>query len=290
MKKKADPMFRKAHLKLFSVITSILLAVFIALLGSVNIITKEVMEHQSEYVLKQIAASIEYNDTDNYFTLSRPDEPEPRKNDAWNSDIWNDIWKYYMTEDPNNQQSGLLWETTASVTSSSAVTSTTAVGGNPAVTAEPPREDERRVNQQPNNNIPQQNAPSETVTTAPVNEATTGGTQVNPWEEWFKQFGGDPNQWQQGGWGQGTAGRLGTARTAGRLGTARSAESAGTAGATRSARRLGSDPVAASCGNCAACTGLEQKSAAQSGLGKRSESGTAAAVGMAVGICSVRRS
>lgn len=72
MKKKADPMFRKAHLKLFSVITSILLAVFIALLGSVNIITKEVMEHQSEYVLKQIAASIEYNDTDNYFLFPAP--------------------------------------------------------------------------------------------------------------------------------------------------------------------------------------------------------------------------
>lgn len=76
-------MFRKAQLKLFSIIMCILVSVFIALLGSLNIITKEVMERQSKVVLMKIAEGVEYNDKNSTFTFTRPDdmEPEHNKND-----------------------------------------------------------------------------------------------------------------------------------------------------------------------------------------------------------------
>ena len=58
-KKAHDKMFRKAQLRLFTMIVSILLAVFIALIGSINVITKAVMRGQSKQVLMQIASGIE---------------------------------------------------------------------------------------------------------------------------------------------------------------------------------------------------------------------------------------
>lgn len=70
-------MFRKAHMKLFGIITAILLALFIAVLGSVNIIMKMVMERQSRTVLKQIAAGVEYDDTVSDFNYLPPDKFEP---------------------------------------------------------------------------------------------------------------------------------------------------------------------------------------------------------------------
>lgn len=66
-------MFRKAQLKLFAIITSILLAVFIAVLGSINIIMQAVMQRQSKDVLKKIAAGVEYDDRTKTFTITRPE-------------------------------------------------------------------------------------------------------------------------------------------------------------------------------------------------------------------------
>ena len=109
-------MFRKAQLKLFSVITSILLAVFIGLLGAVNIITREVMSRQSEYVLEQIAAGIEYDDNTNKFNMKRPVGAEPRKFD---------IWKETPPEKPSDENSGT--EETTVVSSTTTATSTEAV-------------------------------------------------------------------------------------------------------------------------------------------------------------------
>ncbi len=71
-------MFRKAQLKFFSIITSILLAVFIAVLGSVNLIMKAVMERQSRNVLKQIAEGVEYDDAASTFTFIHPDHDDSR--------------------------------------------------------------------------------------------------------------------------------------------------------------------------------------------------------------------
>ncbi|NLT08885.1 MAG: hypothetical protein GXY08_05215 [Ruminococcus sp.] len=70
-------MFRKAQTKLFGIITAVLLALFIAVLGSVNIIMKMVMERQSRTVLKQIAAGVEYDDTISDFNYLPPDKSEP---------------------------------------------------------------------------------------------------------------------------------------------------------------------------------------------------------------------
>lgn len=73
-------MFRKAQLKFFAIIVSILLAVFIAVLGSVNLIMKAVMERQSRNVLRQIAEGVEYDDLTSTFTFVHPDH-EPIKPD-----------------------------------------------------------------------------------------------------------------------------------------------------------------------------------------------------------------
>ena len=81
LRKPHDRMFRKAQMKLFSLIVSILLAVFIALIGSINVITKEVMRGQSKEVLMQIASGIEYNDKNSTFTYTKPVEQKGEKRD-----------------------------------------------------------------------------------------------------------------------------------------------------------------------------------------------------------------
>ncbi|WP_080770490.1 sensor histidine kinase [Ruminococcus flavefaciens] len=81
LRKPHDRMFRKAQMKLFSMIVSILLAVFIALIGSINVITKEVMRGQSKEVLMQIAAGIEYNDKNSTFTYTKPAEPKNERHE-----------------------------------------------------------------------------------------------------------------------------------------------------------------------------------------------------------------
>ena len=67
-------MFRKVQLKFFGIITSILLAIFIAVLGSVNIIMDTVMEHQTQIVLEQVAAGVGYDGVANQFYIERPDD------------------------------------------------------------------------------------------------------------------------------------------------------------------------------------------------------------------------
>ena len=66
-------MFKKAQLKLFAIITCILLAIFIAVLGSINIIMQAVMQRQSKDVLKKIAAGVEYDEKTSHFNISRPE-------------------------------------------------------------------------------------------------------------------------------------------------------------------------------------------------------------------------
>lgn len=66
-------MFRKAQLKLFAVITTILLAIFIIVLASINIITSSFMQRQSEEVLKTIASGIEYDEKTDTFSFTPPE-------------------------------------------------------------------------------------------------------------------------------------------------------------------------------------------------------------------------
>lgn len=77
-------MFRKVQLKFFGIITAILIAIFIAVLSSVNIIMDALMERQTNVVLRQVAAGVEYNDKTATFTFNNPNrhkEYVPKKDD-----------------------------------------------------------------------------------------------------------------------------------------------------------------------------------------------------------------
>ncbi len=65
-------MFRKVQLKFFGIITAILIAIFIGVLSSVNIIMNALMEHQTKVVLEQVAAGVEYNTQTASFTFKNP--------------------------------------------------------------------------------------------------------------------------------------------------------------------------------------------------------------------------
>ena len=67
-------MFRKAQLRLFAIITAILVAIFIAVLGSINIIMQTMMQRQSKDVLKKIAAGVEYDENSSSFVITRPED------------------------------------------------------------------------------------------------------------------------------------------------------------------------------------------------------------------------
>ena len=67
-------MFRKAQLRLFAMITAILIAIFIAVLGSINIIMQTVMQRQSKDVLKKIAAGVEYDEKISSFVITKPED------------------------------------------------------------------------------------------------------------------------------------------------------------------------------------------------------------------------
>ncbi len=75
-------MFKKAQLRLFATITAILLAIFVAVLGSVNLITEAVIEKQSNDILAQIAADVEYDDsTGEFMYYGKMDNRDPRRDD-----------------------------------------------------------------------------------------------------------------------------------------------------------------------------------------------------------------
>ena len=65
-------MFRKVQLKFFGIITAILIAIFIGVLSSVNIIVDALIEHQTKGVLEQVASGVEYNTQTATFTFKNP--------------------------------------------------------------------------------------------------------------------------------------------------------------------------------------------------------------------------
>lgn len=66
-------MFRKAQLKVFAIITGILILLFIAVLGSINLIMRSITENQSKKILGQIAAGVEYDEKTKSFIFVPPD-------------------------------------------------------------------------------------------------------------------------------------------------------------------------------------------------------------------------
>ncbi|MDE5582178.1 MAG: HAMP domain-containing histidine kinase [Ruminococcus sp.] len=69
-------MFRKAQLKLFAVITGILVAIFITVLILINILTQSYMQKQSREVLQQIATGTEYDEKTETFSFIMPEDPK----------------------------------------------------------------------------------------------------------------------------------------------------------------------------------------------------------------------
>lgn len=69
-------MFKKVQWKFFAFTASVLLAIFIFVLTSINIIMQTVMQRQSIVVLKQIASSIEYDDSTASFVYFEKPGPE----------------------------------------------------------------------------------------------------------------------------------------------------------------------------------------------------------------------
>lgn len=66
-------MFRKAQLKVFAIITGILVLLFISVLGSINLIMRSITERQSKKLLGQIAEGVEYDEKTMSFVFMHPE-------------------------------------------------------------------------------------------------------------------------------------------------------------------------------------------------------------------------
>ena len=171
-------MFKKAQMKLFSLIVSILLAVFIALLSAINIITQTVLNRQSEYVLEQIAAGLEYDSKEETFTLNRPKGTKNKKNDIWKNE-------FPTTEKPTTTTETTV-TTTTTVTTSSTVTSSTTVTETEPDTTEEIIDEPEYIEDPPIDEPPVQETDPPTD---PPQEDTTAPT------DWWNNY--DPNQYPQ---------------------------------------------------------------------------------------------
>lgn len=202
LRKPHDRMFRKAQMKLFTMIVSILLAVFIALIGSINVITKEVMRGQSKEVLMQIASGIEYNDKNSTFTYTKPVEPKGEKRDKGG----NPPAKPSETAKPTTTEAPTT--TTATTVTTKADETTQAVPSTDEstefieqFTTDEPEYYEEPHEEQPAETQPPETQPSEAQTTAP-----SGGQQSwaawgqQDWNNWNQQGQPDWNNWSQQDW------------------------------------------------------------------------------------------
>lgn len=114
-------MFRKVQLKFFGIITAILIAIFIGVLGSINIIMNALMEHQTKVVLEQVAAGVEYNTQTATFTFKNPN---PMRKDKHDDKITEPIESKSST--PPNPAVSTATAKTSTVSTTTAVKNTSA--------------------------------------------------------------------------------------------------------------------------------------------------------------------
>lgn len=153
-------MFRKVQLRFFAIITAILLAIFIAVLGAVNIIMNALMEHQTRVVLEQVASGTEYNSETASFTFKNPDM---RKNEPPKED--NPPSSENVTTETSKE--------TVSTTETKKISSTEKTGTSTET------EKTEIITDEPETESPQTDAPAETVpdeTDAPTEENTETDT------------------------------------------------------------------------------------------------------------------
>lgn len=177
-------MFKKVQLKLFAIITSILLAVFIALLASINLIMEAVMQRQSIVVLRQIASSIEYDEKTSSFTyFPEHNNLEPPKHE--------DRVPVQETTDNTTQQN-----TQGNTGSSTAPSENPTTGTQPGTSNTAPTEPST---QQTTSATEHTTEPTQDTTVAPEEPATPPFEQDEPLPppmrpEWPEQLPTDENQ------------------------------------------------------------------------------------------------
>lgn len=106
-------MFRKAQLKVFAIITGILILLFIAVLGSINLIMRSITENQSKKILGQIAAGVEYDEKTKSFIFVPPDNLNKKHDFHYDA----------PTTKPAATSAPITSSTTETITETSAVTS-----------------------------------------------------------------------------------------------------------------------------------------------------------------------
>ena len=116
MKEKTQYMFRRVQIRFVIITMSIILAIFITVLGSVNVIMQTVMQKQSQSVLKKIATNIEYNEKTSVFSFVPQGEhvPEPT----------GEKWELYPQQTTQTSQTTQISETTETQTTTNAVQTT----------------------------------------------------------------------------------------------------------------------------------------------------------------------
>ena len=140
MKEKTQYMFRRVQIRFVIITMSIILAIFIAVLGSVNVIMQTVMQKQSQSVLKKIATNIEYNEKTSVFSFVPQGEhvPEPT----------GEKWELYPQQTTQTSQTTQISETTETQTTTNAVQTTE--------TQSPPEISEEEIQtEQSDENIPE---------------------------------------------------------------------------------------------------------------------------------------
>lgn len=197
-------MFLKAQMKLFAMIISILLAVFIALLSLLNVVTKAVMRGQSKETLMQIAAGIEYNEKSSTFTFTNPGSMEP------GGDKRGDQPPPEPSAPSTGAPSSNEPDTTDNTTGTEAVL--TDPPYEPDTDAEPeypepPEQPDTEPDTPAETDPPHEDRPHETQPTAPPerpdDNKNPGGDNKDPqwgWGDNQNPWGGD-NQNPQWGWG-----------------------------------------------------------------------------------------
>lgn len=114
-------MFKKAQLKVFAIITGILVLLFIVVLGSINLIMRSVMQRQSEKLLEQIAAGVEYDDKTSTFIFMRTEDFADKKQD-------------FHYDPPLTSVTTTSVTTTSTVKASSTTTTSTSSAASPVYT------------------------------------------------------------------------------------------------------------------------------------------------------------
>lgn len=183
-------MFRKVQLKFFGIITAILIAIFIGVLSSINIIMDVIMERQTKVVLQQVASGVEYNSANKTFTYKNTNKPK------------DEPFKYEKPTVAHSTKSTESIVTTTAVATDSvkSVSTTIVVQTAPPVEATNPPETEAEIN--PPTDNPMTNPPIiEVLPPEPTNPPETAPpfisddnpkpTEPNPWGNQWET----PNPW-----------------------------------------------------------------------------------------------